>query len=366
MQLPTLTLIAAPYGLGPASKAIAVAHASKGTYLCTFVGSQAACTIAANTNLFDHIEKIDYSSQYGSANISCQNAMHTIFINTTRFISNRAALPGKLYMVDTLAWMRTSPPTGILHLQKYYAQAYLFTRLAPSIISLGNTCEVEPIIVDPTQDATLPSSATLSPRILVQVGGMGSPATIQDSGKKYLDYLVTNLQSLEADVTLILPPQFPQELQSQGKIQLAVATPLSIGSLIRRSDLVLTTSGIEFMYECAARRIPMLFLPPFNATQEKQLFHLAQRTPTAVLFPMSADISKHKFEDLDKRTQFVQTDGQRGMWQRQFHSIFSKLQHLSTRRLNSIAPQIRGDQGALFASSSFGGAQYIVESIRNG
>ena len=269
-------------------------------------------------------------------------------------------------MIDTLAWLRTSPPTGILHLEKYYAQIYPFTRLAPSINSLGNICEVQPIIVDPRQDETSPPRATHSPRILVQVGGMGSPASIQGSGENYLDYLTGHLQNLDAEVTLILPPQFPRPLSSQGKVQLVTATPLTIGSLIRKSDLVLTTSGIEFMYECAARRIPMIFLPPFNATQEKQLSHLDQHTPTAVLFPMSADIGKHKFEDLDKRTKFVQTDGQSGTWQRQFNSVFSKLQPLSIQRLNNLRPPIQGDQRALFASSSFGGAQYIVESMSNG
>lgn len=366
MSLPTLTLIAAPYGLGPASKAIALAHAAKGKFRCSFIGSLTACSIAKLTNLFEHVDQIDYSSQFGSAHSSCQTASHTVFINTTRFISNRAKLPGKLYMVDTLAWMRTSPPNGAHHLEKYYVQTYISNQLASSIVSLGSTHEVEPIIVDPTLDAPLPRTDLLAPHILVQVGGMGSPAAMQGSGNLYIKFLIANLNNLEGNVTLVLPPNLHQDFPSEGKVQIACATPLTIGSLIRQSDLVLTTSGIEFMYECAARRTPMVFLPPFNATQEQQLSHLARHTPSAVLFSFHVGILAHKFEDLDRRTQSIQTAGQHGAWQRQLRSIFSTLGPLGDQELRDVTQLIQSDQDPLFAKYSFRGAQAIVNGIYNG
>jgi hypothetical protein len=127
----------------------------------------------------------------------------------------------------------------------------------------------------------------------------------------------------------------------------------------------LTTSGIEFTYESALLGVPMLFLPPFNATQLLQLDYHFNAVDGCVPFLLEGKRSTS--HTLDADTALLQEQGMRGVWAEQFASLNQHMKRLlSGNFLDTFAALKERQQRSLAIIGSDGGreiASYIMSEI---
>jgi hypothetical protein len=280
LQKSSCAFVASNFGFGPVSKAATLAEEIKRRFPKTeihFFGNGIAARFAKQSKSFDCLIEAEVDD--------AEEIKHIIPVlknyKTVFSVLNLPLLPrwrksfGKLFFVDSLAWMWKAPPAGIENVAVYFVQDYL---VPPERIenwkSLFQVTTIPPIVKMPKDISATGETANRKNRLLVNFSGCSNQFV---SSRVYEHYAATLL-------SLILEEGFDrfekievcvnQELAE--KLQKSFRQPfLKIGQLpheeflrkLAATRFLLTAPGITTTLEAVALNTPLGFLLPQNDSQ---------------------------------------------------------------------------------------------------
>src|ERR1043166_6891771 len=108
MTTDSVAFVAAPYGFGPSSKAIAISSYLPRSIERVFFGDGPSLDLARDSGEFCACTRLDF----GMSGVEVAEAMSRyrilVFVNSTRFLYNCSQSDASIVFVDTLAWIRES------------------------------------------------------------------------------------------------------------------------------------------------------------------------------------------------------------------------------------------------------------------
>lgn len=119
-----VAFIAAPYGYGPVSKAVAISTYLPSSISRTFIGDGPSIALAQKSRAFNRCIRIDFTQRIEHIQECLAKFQVLVFINTTRFIGAWCKANHYVIYVDTLAWLHGEPPpnAGLAH--SYVGQTF--------------------------------------------------------------------------------------------------------------------------------------------------------------------------------------------------------------------------------------------------
>src|ERR1700735_5307211 len=200
-----VAFIAAPYGFGPTSKAIAISSHLPRTIERVFFSDGPPLELAQRSNEFSECIRLNFGSSPEGAERLLSSYKILLFINTTRFITPSSKAGRTVILVDTLGWLRASRPSCFSFLSAYFAQRFFDHPFASDIELMDNFHEIGAIVpkaISVTSNATLAGSiAHKSP--IIHCGGLFSPAMCEGADDVFSEYLLQTLASVQLPLRVI-------------------------------------------------------------------------------------------------------------------------------------------------------------------
>jgi hypothetical protein len=360
-----VAFIAAPYGFGPTSKAIAISSHLPRSIERVFFGDGPPLELARRSNEFSECIRLDFgSSQEGAARLLSSYKI-LLFVNTTRFITPSSKTGRTVVLVDTLGWLRASKPSSFSSLSAYFAQRFFNHPFASDIESMDIFHEIGAIV--PKAISVTSSNAILAGSIahkspIIHCGGLFSPVMCEGADDAFLEHLLQTLAKVKLPVRIILPKNLHERYLDRlpDDISLIDCSPLTVQEHIEGSSFSLTTSGIEFTYESMLLGVPTIFLPPFNASQYLQLEHHRAAHGDWIPFHPGEAKSQFDFTSLDDATAEVQRIGAQKLWRVQFGQIGQFLQVTLQKNPFYRLDRIRRDQECAIQRVGSKGAHIVA------
>ena len=290
-----------------------------------------------------------------------------VFINTTRFLAAASLSASALVFVDTLAWIRGSWPSPLPQQSAYFAQRFFDYGFSADLkaetsFHAINAIVAKPLITSKDQIITPKQSP------IIHCGGLFSPAMLPGADTAFVTHLCAALNEIRLPVRVVLPKHLHAHFASLAKsgASLIECSPVDVREHIEGSMFALTTSGIEFTYESAFLGVPILFLPPFNATQLLQLDYHRRAVDGCVPFDLEEG-RRLTSQTLDADTVLIQEEGMRGVWAKQFAALSRHLKRILSGNFHDTLSALRQQQQrTLAAVGSDGGceiASYIMSEL---
>src|SRR5262245_47927121 len=110
MDADAVAFIAAPYGFGPCSKAVAISSYLPRSVDRVVSSDGRPLEMAHRSQQFSHCFQLDLTISQDSAAQMLSSYRPLVFVNTTRFIGGSPQLGQSTILVETLGWLRASPP----------------------------------------------------------------------------------------------------------------------------------------------------------------------------------------------------------------------------------------------------------------
>ena len=287
--------VSSSFGFGPVSKAATIAGEIKRRSPSSethFFGSGIALQFAQQAKVFDQLIEADVDEKKTLEKMLPELRRYEIVFS----VLNLPLLPlwrtnfGRLFFVDSLAWMWEKPPAGIENADIYFVQDYL---VSPERIEkwkqLGNLILIPPIGVqaqklhsksafDSQDKAKRSSSKTISEkrrnRLLVNFSGCSNPFVDAVVYEKYvatlLPIILEEAENEFEEIQVCVNRDLAEILNER-----YVHEHLKIGQLphdeflkkLADSRFLLTAPGITTTLEAAASSTPFGFLLPQNDSQ---------------------------------------------------------------------------------------------------
>ncbi len=272
--------VSSSFGFGPVSKAATIAAEIKDRFPqieTHFFGDGIALDFAAQSNAFDCLIK---------ANVDDAAALEIILpglkeYETVFSVLNLPLLPlwqkrfGRLYFVDSLAWMWANPPVGVENAEIYFVQDYLVS--AERIKQWSDTYPVmliPPIIAPPESKQTLKPPDERTNRLFVNFSGCSNQYADEKIYEKYAATLTQIIIEEARDKFDEIEICVNQKLADKLKVKFS-RSALLIGQLpqeefllkLADSRFLLTAPGITTTLEAVALKTPLGFLLPQNDSQ---------------------------------------------------------------------------------------------------
>jgi len=267
-----VVIVAAPFGYGPAAKAILCLEA---------LSDVAEITIVSKGNAFEFIRK------YAAPEVVClagnfrtvfeqyQLASHDYFIcignepAVIHLIS--AGFQARVIFLDYLLPWRAQHETKAW---QNPIRGYLVEDFPGSVDYLSgcHAARVEliaPIVNKPAADGQTDRQG----KVTLSLGGLTSPLVTWQSIKPVIRQIIAGVTQLATrhnrEVTII-GSAYASEIVHQDRLQVNVlsdATHDVVMNTIRGSELIILTPGLGTIHEAIACHTPMVLLPPMNSTQ---------------------------------------------------------------------------------------------------
>lgn len=268
-----LVFTAAPYGYGPTSKVLCIAEEFMGQHDMVYVGMQPGVSLANNCLFSEVIEITDRNSWNSEALRVLERS--ELLISALEYralpLAARRGLPS--VFLDTLLWLREVPPPHVELAKIYIAQRFPHPGAGATDYLEKGLHNVGPILPSRLDQPLGVRMKSESLRVLVCVGGLRSPAMAPQAD---IDYIQLVLALLEDGIpssarTILALPQYLRfahlpALAATG-CEVIYPTQQQFYDLLEISDILITTPGLEVVYESIAAGVPLVFLPPYNATQ---------------------------------------------------------------------------------------------------
>ena len=278
-----IAFVTSSFGFGPVSKAVTIAEEFRKQMpdlRLDFFGSGIDYDFACKTECFDEIYQV---------NVDDNDSLRRLLPVLTNYqavfsILNLGLLPmwrkewGKLYFVDSLAWMWRDLPTGVENVEAYFVQDYLlqperaieWQKKSPLIV-------VSPIVNDPNPKGEVEeqNSAERGNLLLVNFSGCSNPFVGPEVFENYvltLSGLIINLAASRFDRVQIccnqtLAELLQSKLGERERLQIDHLAPKDFYKLLQNSTLLLTAPGITTTLEAFKTHTPIGFLLPQNDSQ---------------------------------------------------------------------------------------------------
>lgn len=362
-----VAFIAAPYGFGPSSKAIAISSHLPRSINRVFFGDGPPLDMARRSNEFSSCLRLDFNLQETRAAELLSEYPVLVFVNSMRFLRASSLTCDAIMFVDTLAWLRTSRQLCSTSLSAYFAQRF-FDYPFPADLESTDCFRAVGAIVPKTLiprsgDADEIELYAKSP--IVHCGGLFSPAMCNGADAIFAERLFGTLERLDTPLRVIVPEQLRGQFECRPTRHLSLidCTPITVSEHIAGSSFALTTSGIEFTYESTLLGVPTLFLPPFNVSQLLQLQYHRQAFDGSVHFPLPSEEFRVPLASLDQQTSSLQKAGMLGRWDHQFAAIRSYLEHALSENGNADLKALRHVQTNAVRRVGSDGAQTIASFV---
>jgi len=359
-----VAFIAAPYGFGPSSKAIAIASHIPSAIGREYLGGGPPLGLARASGAFSNCVKLNFNTPADIVAEYLSRYSILVFVNSTRFISAASRFRGSIVFVDTLAWLRDGRPQNLPEHIPYFAQRFFEHGFAPELASTPLFCQTGAIVPKSFGDLkTKNNEPENSP--LVHCGGLCSPAMRPGSDTVFVSHLLSSLDQTGLSMRIILPSHMHRDFATitTKRLSIVECSPIDVRDHIEGSSFILTTSGIEFTYECLLLGVPTLYLPPFNASQLLQLEYYRNHIFGCIQFDTECPVRRPNEGSLDSATADIQEDGMRGRWRHQFNSVSAFLAESNGRVLLDALPVIEQQQKEAVSRVGSAGATTIAEHI---
>jgi hypothetical protein len=360
--------IAAPYGFGPSSKAIAISSHLPRSIDRVFFSDGPPLELAQRSNEFSSCVQLDFTWQEDRVAELLSSHSVLVFVNSTRFIPASSREVGSIILVDTLAWLRKSRPACSRLLTAYFAQRFFDHCFSTDITSMENFHAVGAIV--PTAISVKSNNRNHADSIrvkspLIHCGGLCSPAMYQGADEEFVEQMFESIKTIKEPLRVVLPKHLHNPFLSRvtEHVSLIDCSPLSVHEHISGSSFSLTTSGIEFTYESLFLGVPTLSLPPFNATQYLQLEYHQQSFNGCVPFHLAPEQYELSFACLDKATGDIQKRGVRDTWRTQFEMVASRLEKIMAQTPIVALDDLRRKQLRAVQKVGSNGAQIIATHV---
>lgn len=359
-----VAFVAAPYGFGPSSKAIAISSHLPRSIKRVFFGDGPSLDLARASHEFSICVKLDFNTKVDEVAAVLSRYRVVVFVNTTRFLAASSPKVDSLIFVDTLAWIRRPQLSALPTLSAYFAQRFFNHDFAADLESASCFCATGAIV--PKSLAHSLYKRTPSEKSpIIHCGGLFSPAMRSGADTCFITHLCRVLNEIRLPVRIILPkhlhPQFAA--LATANISLIDCSPVDVRKHIEGSLFGLSTSGIEFTYETALLRVPILFLPPFNATQLLQLNYHRRAYNAYVPFLLNGETRRPISQTLDSDTRTLQEEGMSGMWSEQFAALTRYLKEALSGSFPDTLAALQHQQQQAFATVGSDGARTIASRI---
>ncbi|MEQ1775857.1 MAG: adenosine deaminase [Burkholderiales bacterium] len=268
---PHVLIICAPFGFGPAAKALILAHALRDSAEITLCADRDAYRFifqykpSATARVIEGVasnfkDRRNLSSFDMFVNIGHAPALQQL---------HRLGLSGQTVFVDSLLLWRkdniqTPVPDGLLGYlaEDHPGTAGLLDHYTATIVAL-----IAPLMW-PLADRTLSDV----PSIVLHLGGVTSPLVPWETITEPIAKIVTAVARLATryarSLTIIGSPHLKSLSLPENNVSiLGDVSPETSARLIAGAELVVTTPGIGAVYEAMAQDIPVFLLPPMNSTQ---------------------------------------------------------------------------------------------------
>lgn len=307
-------IFAAPFGLGPSAKAVAIASHLSSRVQTHFFSSEVCARFAFKSGMFHSVETIEFEKPFAATReIAKMDAI--ISVNTTRFHEHVISQSKPHFFLDTLAWARANPPTLLNDIEAYYIQSFF-----------GHQNNLPPWKNEKVEDVGVVrqcGSREWNPRksnTLVHLGGLTSPAISDETCKDFVQRTIDLLDCCPGKISLLLPPHF-QHVAKTEHISVKSCTVSEINSLLSQTAVSITTPGIEHVYESIICGVPTYLLPPFNSSQVLQTRYFKHELPGMVLHDHVEDFEYVDFEDLVNATRQTHEVALGGTWEKMFNQL---------------------------------------------
>lgn len=310
--------VSSSFGFGPASKAAAIAGEIKRRFpqiKTYFFGDSFALRFAELSKSFDFsIEaEVDDAAQVEKIIPQLKN------YDAVFSVLNLPLLPlwrksfGRLFFVDSLAWMWREPPTGIENAEIYFVQDYLVTSARVEKWSEKlRIISIPPVGILPDDNFSVTSPNDRSNLLLVNFSGCSNQYVDLKVYRKYVTNLSEVIIEEASERFEEIEIYVNQTLADHLKTRFS-RSPVKIGFLpkpeflqrLAESRFLLTAPGITTTLEAIALKTPLGFLLPQNDSQavmsefyrrqiDESLTMAFSRFDEKLAFPTSLD----KFENL--------------------------------------------------------------------
>lgn len=360
-----IAFIAAPYGFGPTSKAIAISSHLPLSTQRDYFGDGPPLELARGSGTFSRCIKLDFAAPTEAVADILRNYRTLVFVNTARFLSAVSRRGTSVVFVDTLAWLRHPCPAGLPAISAYFAQRFFdhpFASTLASATAFRPTGAIVPLPLGGPRRPGVP--APKSP--LVHCGGLCSPVMRPGASEAFVMHLCAALNQTGLSMRIILPRHMHGVFlaHATNRLSLVECSPMDVRYHIEGSEFALTTSGIEFTYESVLLRTPTLFLPPFNETQLQQLYYYRNTFIGCVPFELTPEGPCSGKTGLDIATAALQDIGMEGIWSQQFQSLGHFLvQTPMGEFVSGLLEQQRRGMATVGSDGAASIASYIVNGL---
>ena len=362
----SVAFVVAPYGFGPLSKALAVSSYLPRDIDRVFIGIGASFDEAKRIDEFTACVPLDFTSSPTDVQELLAGFDCLLFINTTRFIRAASAASRPTMLLETLAWLRRSKPDCSHLLTAYFAQKFMDVAFIDALEKMEQFCPVGAIIPRQPLDGLRTRSQNREKRSpILHCGGLYSTEMVPGADNAYVSKALQLARSLDCRISIILPKYLHNKFKKEfsANMELIECSPLTVGDHLDQSTFALSTTGIEFTYECMNLGIPVGFLPPFNASQVHQMSEHQRICPESILFNSCGQPQGDAFELLHASTAAVQREGMRGLWAAQFRELHETVRDLHAYSSGGAFRSIGMSQSAQSKRMRFDGAKVVSDAI---
>lgn len=367
MDAEAVAFIAAPYGFGPSSKAIAISSHLPRAVHRVFFSDGPPLEMAQRSQEFSDCFQLDFGTSLESAAGLLSSFRTLVFVNTTRFIGASPRPGQSTILVETLGWLRASRPACSHALRAYFAQRFFDHPFSADLEAMDIFHEIGAIVPKAisvesskaAREAWRPGRAPI-----VHCGGLCSPAMCEGADEAFVNCLLSTLDPI-GPFRLILPKHLHERHADRlpSDVSLIDCSPMTVHEHIKESSFSLTTSGIEFTYESLLLGVPTIFLPPFNASQHLQLKYHHGAHGEWVPFNLSFQRTEFEFASLHEATTEVQRAGIQGVWRSQFAEVRRFLETNLRKKQSSLLENLRLDQANAIQRVGSDGAHSVASYV---
>lgn len=277
-----ILIYAAPFSYGPTGKALSLASHLKDYYDIDFAGYDTSWELIA-------LDSMSVSKK--SQPLLLDNLDNKTLLNYSLIIScsdlslalRAKSLDIKSVMFDSVFWWRSPKVEDIYSIDAYIVQDFLGVDRA--IDALGNKpSNLHKVgAVFRKNISQIEKASGRTKRILINYGGIESPYIQVPRNSKYpfiMTDILSSLFTTKSDFEFVVTGKhhvmkaLADEYQNHCNVRFETLEHNAFLSCIGRSDLVITTPGIETFYETVYLGKSSVLLLPHNSTQYLQLLAL--------------------------------------------------------------------------------------------